>query len=77
VKEEIKKVIEEMIEGQREKVLKCGRNFVPTLTFEDALQPNDYPQLENNPHFRYEEGVLEGVQSVYSALCALFKEEGL
>lgn len=74
VKEEINKLIEEIVEAQKEKVLKCGRNFVPTLTTEDVLQPNDYPELENNSHFRYEEGVLEGVQTVRAALLALFKD---
>jgi len=75
VKEEIKKLIEEIAEGQKEKVLKCGRAFVPTLTSEDVLQPNDYPELENNPHFRYEEGVLEGIQTVRAAFFFLLGEE--
>jgi len=70
VKEEIKKLIDEIIEGQEEKLLKCGRYFVPTLTTEDVLQPNDYPELESNPHFRYEEGVLEGIRTVKTALLA-------
>ncbi|NGX61933.1 MAG: hypothetical protein K940chlam9_01424 [Chlamydiae bacterium] len=65
---EIEALFEELIEGQKEKVLTCGRTFVPTLTSEDALQPNDYPELENNPHFRYEEGVLEGLQTAQTAL---------
>lgn len=71
---EIESLIEEIVEGQREKVLRCGRHFIPTLTSEDVLQPNDYPELEFNPHFRYEEGVLEGVQTVRAALKALFQE---
>lgn len=74
MKEEIIQLIDEITALQQEKVLKCGRAFVPTLTSEDAMQPNDYPILENNPHFRYEEGVLEGVQSVRMALLAFFKE---
>lgn len=71
MQEKIEQLILELIEGQKEKVLKCGRQFVPTLTSEDALQPNDYPELENNPHFRYEEGVLEGLQTAQTALRAL------
>lgn len=74
MKEEIKKLIEEIAEGQKQKVLKCGRNFVSTLTQEDVLQPNDYAELENNPHFRYEEGVLEGIQTVRAALFLFFRE---
>ncbi len=74
MKVKIQKLLDEIVEAQREKVLRCGRHFVPTLTSEDVLQPNDYPELESNPHFRYEEGVLEGVQTVRAALLALFEE---
>ncbi len=70
----IEEVIEEIAAAQKKKVLECGRSFVPTLTQEDVLQPIDYPELENNAHFRYEEGVLEGIQTVHTALLALFKE---
>ncbi len=73
--QDVLKILDEICIAQAEKVLKCGRNFVPTLTSEDALQPNDYPELENNPHFRYEEGVLEGVQTVRAALRTLFEGE--
>ena len=45
-----------------------GRRVVPTLTPEDVLQPNDYPELENHPEFRYQEGVLAGIQEAISAL---------
>lgn len=69
----VEKVMEEIIADQKEKVLKCGRRIVPTLTPEDVLQPNDYPDLENNPHFRYEEGLLAGAQTVQIALRALKK----
>jgi hypothetical protein len=74
VREEIIVLLDQIAAAQQEKVLKCGRLFVPTLTAEDALQPNDYPILENNPHFRYEEGVLEGIHTVRSALLAFLKE---
>jgi len=75
VQKEIKKLIEELVEGQKEKLLKCGKQFIPRLTAEDMLQPNDYPELENNPHFRYEEGVLEGIQTVRAALLRLFTSD--
>lgn len=58
----------QMIEQQRKKLLQVGREFVPTLTSEDVLQPFDYPELENNPHFRYEEGLLAGLESAFYAL---------
>lgn len=66
----IDQLIEELVAGQKKKLLTCGRRIVPTLTSEDMLQPNDYPALENNPHFRYEEGILDGLQTAQSALRA-------
>lgn len=73
--EKILKLLEEMIMAQQATLLEVGRCFVPRLTSEDALQPNDYPELEYNPHFRYEEGILTGMQSVRNALQALSKEQ--
>jgi len=63
-------MIEEMVETQHKALLKLGRRIVPTLTSEDVLQPNDYPQLEHHPEFRYEEGVLAGMMSVEMAMRA-------
>lgn len=67
----IEKLLKELIEMQHNKVLECGRNIVPHLTADDILQPNDFNQLEYNPIFRYEEGVLAGIQTVHMALRAL------
>jgi len=67
---EAEKLLEEMIEGQKRSLLACGRRIVPRLTPEDMLQPNDYPELENHPHFRYEEGVLAGLQGALAAIRA-------
>lgn len=71
---EVERILKEIADGQKRKLLACGRSIVPTLTPEDMLQPNDYMELENNPYFRYEEGVLEGVQTVWMALSALVKD---
>ncbi len=63
-------LINEVVEGQRQRLLHLGRQIIPTLTPEDILQPNDYPELENNPVFRYEEGLLAGMQAIHMALRA-------
>ncbi len=63
--------LDEMVERQKKTLLFLGRRIVPTLTPEDMLQPNDYPELENHPAFRYEEGVLAGLQTAQMALRAL------
>lgn len=70
----IEKAVNEIADQQRNELLKCGRRFIPNLTTEDVLQPNDYMTLENNPHFRFEEGVLAGVQTLQMALLALKKD---
>lgn len=75
MEDKLKALIKELIEGQESKLMKIGREIIPTLTSEDILQPNDYPELENNPLFRYEEGVLEGLKTTQMALNALFQDE--
>jgi hypothetical protein len=70
----IEETLNQIVEQQQKELLKCGRRIIPNLTTEDILQPNDYIQLENNPHFRFEEGVLAGIQTVHMALIALRKD---
>lgn len=68
------KLFEELIRAQRTKVAACAERILPNLTEDDLLQPNDFPVLENHPHFRYEEGVLEGLMTARMALLALEKD---
>lgn len=72
--QELEILANEIVEDQKNKLLMLGRRLIPTLTPEDILQPNDYPELENHPHFRYEEGTLAGLQTMQTALRALSKE---
>ncbi|CCB91242.1 putative uncharacterized protein [Waddlia chondrophila 2032/99] len=71
--EKIHELADQMVENQRSHLLKLGRQIIPSLTSEDVLQPNDYPELEENPVFRYEEGILAGLQSLQMALKSLDK----
>lgn len=64
-------LLDELILQQKEKLLKSANRIVPHVTADDLLQPNDFPELENHPHFRYEEGILDGIQVVAAALRAL------
>ncbi len=68
---EIEGTVQEIIDQQNQKLLTQGRRIIPTLTPEDLLQPNDYPELENHPEFRYEEGILAGMLSIRTALRVL------
>lgn len=69
--QDVDKMVQEIVDQQNRKLLAQGRRIVPTLTPEDMLQPNDYPELENHPEFRYEEGILAGLLSIRTALRAL------
>lgn len=63
-------LFDEMVEQQRKKVFDCATEIVPLITADDLLQPNDFPELESHPHFRYEEGVLEGLLTARMAYLA-------
>ena len=71
---ELSNAIEEMIAVQRQKLMRYGREIVPHLTEDDLLQPNDYPELESHPLFRYEEGFLAALLAVQMALQRISKE---
>lgn len=64
-----------MILLQENKLLRYVSEIIPNITKEDLLQPNDYEQLEHNPTFRYEEGVLKGIQAAKMAVLAKMREK--
>ena len=70
----MEKLFDDLVEGQRRKLLKFARQIIPNATPDDLLQPNDFPELEQNPLFRYEEGVLEGLLTARMAYLALQKD---
>ena len=61
-------VLDELIEQQKKQLLKTAKRIVPHVTEDDLLQPNDFPELELHPHFRHEEGVLDGLLIARTAL---------
>lgn len=70
-RDDLLKLIDEMIVQQQKTFLSLGRSIVPHVTLDDLMQPNDFPLLENHPYFRYEEGVLHGLQAVKAAISAV------
>lgn len=70
----MKELLDELVCLQQKKMLTYARKILPFLTGDDILQPNDFPELENNPHFRYEEGVLEGLLTARMAYLAKQKD---
>ncbi|OGN63987.1 MAG: hypothetical protein A3E80_06215 [Chlamydiae bacterium RIFCSPHIGHO2_12_FULL_49_9] len=68
--EAIFSLFDEMIEGQKAKLLQIAKRIIPHVIEDDLLQPNDFPSLESHPIFRYEEGVLHGLQAAKAAFLA-------
>jgi len=60
-------LFEELVTQQEERVFKLAEKIIPNITRDDVMQPNDFPELENHPNFRYEEGVLEGLRTAQMA----------
>lgn len=67
---EIEPLLEELVKQQRKTLLRVGRRLVPQLIDDDLWQPNDFEELETCPEFRYEEGMLAGLQAAQAALRA-------
>jgi hypothetical protein len=70
-------LLDQLIIQQGRKLVDCAGEIMPHLTEDDLLQPNDFPELENHPYFRYEEGVLSGLQTARMALLALAADQEL
>lgn len=67
----MQKLLDELIANQRKKLLETARRILPRVTEDDLLQPNDFPELEFHPHFRHEEGILDGLMIARAAMGAL------
>lgn len=65
---DFEKLLKEMIQQQKETLLTCARRIVPHVIQDDLLQPQDFPELDCNPDFRFEEGVLVGLEQALQAL---------
>ncbi len=74
MKQPLEALFNELIDFQEKKLLSYAATIIPNITTDDILQPNDYPELENHPFFRYEEGVLKGLHSAKMAVLAQEKE---
>ena len=73
----MEKAFEDLIAFQQEKLLKFAREVIPYITSDDLLQVFDFPELEANPLFRYEEGVLEGILTAKTLYLRHLKELGV
>lgn len=73
-KPSLEELFDELIAFQEKKLLDYAAEIIPNVTSDDILQPNDYDELENHPFFRYEEGVLKGIQTAKMAVLAKVRE---
>jgi hypothetical protein len=64
------RLLEEMVEAQRARVLALARRIRPDATPQDLLQPHDHEALAANPQFNFEDGILAGYLAVRAALRA-------
>lgn len=60
-------ILEEMIQLQRQKVMKLAQELGVHLTHEDILNPHDYPALLKSPRFNFEDGFLAGLLALQIA----------
>lgn len=81
VLQETDALFEELIAQQRRKVLRLAREAVPSLTFDDVLNPHDHPELKQHPTFEYEDGLLAGLlaaqMAVRARIAAPLRDQGL
>lgn len=64
------RLLTNMEELQREKVIDLARRLKPGLTLEDVRNPHDFPEL-SDPDWHYEDGILTGIQAVATAVRAM------
>lgn len=64
------RLLYQMIEQQERRLLQLARRSVSDLTPEDLRNPQDFPQLNADPVFNYEDGILAGLRSAHMAVRA-------
>ena len=63
-------LLDEMIEGQRARLVALARRISPELTEDDLMQPHDHRAIAAHPAFQFEDGILAGYLAVRAALRA-------
>ncbi|MEB3188034.1 MAG: hypothetical protein VKP72_11420 [bacterium] len=74
---QLESLFDRMIVHQREKVIEIARQLVPHLTPDDVLNPHDFPQLDADAQYNYEDGILAGFISAQMAIRAEFASRDL
>jgi hypothetical protein len=66
----VEKLWDELVALQERKLLALAREMRPTCTWDDLLQPQDIPEIANDPVFNYEDGYLAGLKAARISLRA-------
>jgi hypothetical protein len=74
--ERIEMLLEQMIRQQEEKLFMLARRYRSTATIDDLRQPHDVPELDENPAFQFEDGLLAGLRSALMAVRAETRKSG-
>ncbi len=69
-RDDILRLLDEMIAHQKKKVLSIAHRFDPGLTEEDLRNPHDFDFLASSQQFNFEDGILAGYVSARTALIA-------
>ncbi len=72
-------LFEAMIQSQRAKVLRIAREINPQITPDDVLNPHDFPELDQDSQYNFEDGILSGYiaaqMAVRAELAAIARNE--
>ena len=71
----VDRLMTELVECQERKVLDLARRIHPGVTSEDIRNPQDFPDLRDNPEWNFEDGILSGYRSAHIAMRARILEE--
>ena len=74
IRDALQSLFDEMHSQQREKAAFAARQIRSNLTTEDLLNPDNFPEIINNPRFTYEDGIAAGILSSQMAVRALLNK---
>ncbi len=72
--EDVEKTLAMAHSQQVKRATDIARQLRPELTSEDLLNPDDYPQIVNDPRYLYEDGQAAGILSAKIAVRALIRD---
>ncbi len=57
-------ILKEEIQLQKERMVEVAKRKKEYIQYDDLLQPQDFPEIESDGDFRFEEGVLYGFERI-------------